>query len=132
MKVAYVLLCDRAEVLNGKIYTMGAGWNAIQIAELQKNIELFVAIGIDIDPQELESEYDLKVEVVDPDGKATQPEFDAHFAFPDIETRPGQTQRLNVAIKSSPMITTVGPHAVIVSIDGAEFGRARFYVNEIV
>ena len=48
MRIAFLILSDYGESVNGKLYTMGAGWNALQFAELPQEWRFSVGMGIDV------------------------------------------------------------------------------------
>ena len=48
MRVGILLLADSAEALNGKLYTLGAGWNMLRFPELPAPWCLSRAPGLDV------------------------------------------------------------------------------------
>ncbi len=48
MRIAFLLLTDFSESLNGKLYAMGAGWNMLRFPELPQEWRFGVAMGIDV------------------------------------------------------------------------------------
>ncbi len=129
MHVAFLVLADYAESVNGKLYAMGAGWNVLNFPELPQEWRFSVGLGIDVGWDETNRRQSLEMVIEDPDGNELGDELSL-----DIEAgRPpglpaGQDQRLVIAINVGATFETVGPHALIVRSGDEELERARFYL----
>lgn len=44
--VEFLILADRAEVLNGKLYMMGGAWDHVFATNLEGSIPLHIACGV--------------------------------------------------------------------------------------
>jgi hypothetical protein len=129
MRVAFLLLADYGESVNGKLYTMGAGWNVLNFPELPQEWRFSVGLGIDVGWDETNRRQSLEMVIEDPDGNELGDEFSL-----DVEAgRPpglpaGQDQRLVIAINVGATFEMAGPHALIVRSGDEELERARFYL----
>lgn len=60
-EVDYLLVADRAEVTNGKLYMMGGGWDRLQPPEFPLPMMLGIAVGLRIPYHETDDVHKLKV-----------------------------------------------------------------------
>ena len=131
MQLGFLLLTDYSEVLGGKVYAMGGGWNMLRFPSLPTDHSFGLAFGIDVPWDETNRPHQLLLEIQDPDGTRLGDEFAVEF-----ETgRPpgavqGQDQRIALSLTAQITFETAGPHAVVVSAGDEEIARSRFYVLE--
>jgi hypothetical protein len=69
MEIQYLLLCDYAEIVNGKLYLMGGGWDRYDAREAPVNFRLAVAAGVRIGWEETNRPNDVHIIIEDDDGK---------------------------------------------------------------
>lgn len=129
MQLGFLLLCDHSESVNGKIYTLGAGWNQLRFPELPQEFTFSIALGLDVPWDETNRPQTMTLHIEDPDGDRLGDEFSL-----DFETgRPpgsvvGQEQRMVLSLEARTVFSSSGPHAVVVKVGGEEVDRTRFYV----
>ena len=129
MEIAFLLLVDYAESLNGKLYAMGAGWNVLRFPELPQEWRFSVAIGVDVAWDETNQRRGMAVVVEDPDGAQLGDELSMEVEAgrpPGLQA--GQDQRMVIAINVGATFETAGPHAVVIRSGDEELERSRFYV----
>jgi hypothetical protein len=132
MKIAFVMLTDYAESLNGKLYTLGAGWNVLRFPELPQEWRFTVGLGIDVAWDETNRRQALEVVIQDPDGTELGEDLSMELeAGRPPGLPPGQEQRMVIAFNVGASFETAGPHAVVVRSDDEELERSRFYVVEV-
>jgi hypothetical protein len=130
MKVGFLLLADHSEAVNGKLYMVGGGWNALRLPELPAEWGFHITLGVDVGWDETNTSHELTVSVHDPDGAEIGDGLTAEFEAGRPPGLPaGQEQRLVMSIGTQVGFETSGPHAAVVHADGDEIGRARFYVS---
>jgi hypothetical protein len=130
MRIAFLLLTDYSESLNGKLYTMGAGWNMLRFPELPQEWRFSVAMGIDVPWDETNQRRELQIAIEDPDGAALGEELSMEFeAGRPPGLQPGQDQRMVIAVNVGATFESAGPHAVVVRSGAEEIDRSRFYVS---
>jgi hypothetical protein len=129
MNIGFLLLCDRAEALNGKLYTLGGGWNTLRFGELPATFPFSIGLAIDVPWDATNQRHELRIHVEGPDGERLGDPFEVEFeAGRPPGAIPGQDQRMVIALGAQHVFETIGPHAAVVSIDGDERARARFQV----
>ncbi len=131
MRVGILLLADSAEALDGKLYTLGAGWNMLRFPELPAPWSFFVALGLDVPWDGTNQRHALALRIDDPDGTTLGDSFamDVEAGRPPGAIQ-GQDQRIVFALGVQLEFERSGPHAVVVSVGEEEIGRSRFYVLE--
>lgn len=133
MDIGFLVLTDHSEVLNGKVYAMGGGWNMLRFAGLPVEHRFGIAFGVDVAWDETNQRHGLTLEIQGPDGERLGDEL----SF-EIETgRPagsvaGQDQRVVISFDANASFVSPGPHAVVIRAGEREVGRSRFYVAEAV
>ncbi|MEJ5220475.1 MAG: hypothetical protein WHT63_00530 [Tepidiforma sp.] len=70
MQIEYALLADHAEVLNGKLYLMGGGWDVRQAPAAPARAQFAVAIGVRVEWDETNVPIALQLRLEDDDGAA--------------------------------------------------------------
>jgi hypothetical protein len=129
MQLGFLILCDRAEALDGKLYTLGGGWNTLRFAELPAAFQFSIGLALDVPWDGTNQRHDLHIHVEGPDGERLGDAFEVEFeAGRPAGAIPGQDQRMVLAIHTQHTFETAGPHAAVASVDAAELGRARFQV----
>ncbi len=68
MDIEYALLADYAEVVNGKLYLVGGGWDLRTAGEAPANARFAVALGVRIAWEETNIPVELTVALEDDDG----------------------------------------------------------------
>jgi len=132
MRIAFLLLTDFSESLNGKLYAMGAGWNMLRFPELPQEWRFGVAMGIDVPWDETNRRQGVQVVIEDPDGAELGDELSMEFeAGRPPGLQPGQEQRMVISLNVGATFETPGPHAVVVRSGDDELERSRFYVLRV-
>jgi hypothetical protein len=67
-EVDFLILADRAESVNGKLYLMGGAWDQIGVIDFAKPVTFSIALGILIPWNATNQDHKLQVHLVDEDG----------------------------------------------------------------
>jgi len=65
--VEFVMLADRAEAINGKLYIMGGAWDRLQKSDFGTPHQLSIAVSVVVPWNATNEEHRLNVRVVDAD-----------------------------------------------------------------
>ena len=119
MNVEWVILADAAEVINGKLYLMGGGWEAINLATPMPAHHTFaIAVAFEVPYLETNQLHDVDIRIQDPDGiELIRIEGQVEVGRPP-GINPGSPQRIPVAFSVSHEFTKAGPYAVHATADG--------------
>jgi hypothetical protein len=66
-EVDYLLVADRAEVVNGKLYLMGGGWDRLQPPSFPHRLTLGIALGVRIPVFESEDQHVVDIDLLHED-----------------------------------------------------------------
>jgi hypothetical protein len=69
MEIAHALLADYAEIVNGKLYLMGGGWDRYFAATTPVQMRVAIVVGVRISWDETNKPVPVHVYVEDDDGK---------------------------------------------------------------
>ena len=131
LRLDYVLVADAGEVVGGKLYLLGGGWDRLLVPHLPgpPGAPFAVAVSISVPWNMTNKKLRLIIDVVDADGgdvsEIAQGEFEVGRP-PGM--RPGVSQRLQVAVPAQPQFTTEGRYVVRCSIDAAVLGSTAIEV----
>ncbi len=132
MQIGFIVLADRSEAVNGKLYSLGAGWNMLRFPELPAEFAFSIGLGIDVPWEETNTRQNLEVHIEGPDGERLGEAFSMEIeAGRPAGTIPGQEQRMVLALGSQARFERAGPHAVVLAVGGEPLGRTRFYVVDL-
>jgi hypothetical protein len=132
VQIGFLVLSDASEALNGKLYALGAGWNTLRFPALPAEFGFRIGLGLDVDWGDTNRRHQLELQVQDPDGGHVGDAFTLEFeAGRPPGTPVGQEQRMVLSLGGVWTFEVSGPHAVVVSVDGEEIGRTRFFVVQV-
>ena len=75
--VDFLILADRAEVLNGKLYMMGGGYTHQNIVDFSKPLVLSMALGVLVPWHKTNERHEVAIRIEDEDGNELEPKIDA-------------------------------------------------------
>ena len=126
-EVDFLLLADRAEAINGKLYMMGGAWERIGVVDFAQPLVISVALGILVPWSATNQNHTLALEIRDADGQPIPFKVEATFVAGRPPFLTGETQRMLLTIPgASVMLPGAGSYVLAASIDGAEAKVVRF------
>lgn len=131
VEVDFLLLADRAEVLNGKLYMMGGAWDRRNIRDIAAPVPLSIVVGVLV-PWNLTNEpHQLRLRIEDEDGTAVLPEVEAtvNVGRP-ANAMQGQSFRATAVINNRWALPRYGTYRVVASVAGQSEKRVAFYAVE--
>jgi hypothetical protein len=140
MELDFAVLADGAQPRpDGKLDIYGAGIDGVQAPSFPfvLGVPLHVALRIRLAPEEAETEHQLHVDLVDPEGVARMPTARVPIRVPDqiAGTTPVGDATIGVGYLidlRGVRFVAPGPHEIIVRRDGREITRLRLDVRRIV
>lgn len=129
--VDFLLLADRAEVLNGKLYMMGGAWDRRHIRDIGAPVALTIVVGVLV-PWNLTNEpHRLRIRIEDEDGSSVPPEVEATINVGrPVNATQGQSFRATAVINNRWTMPQFGTYRVVASVAGHNERRVAFYVVE--
>ena len=127
VEIDFLLLADRAEAINGKLYTLGAAWDRIGVNDFTKPLNISVALGVLVPWNATNQNHKVTLTLRDADGNLIDFRIDASF----IAGRPpflnGETQRVLLAVPAASVILPgPGTYALAASINEIDLKVVRF------
>jgi len=131
LRLDYLLVADAGEVVGGKLYLLGGGWDRLLVPQLPgpPAAPFAVAVGIGVPWGMTNKKLRLSIDVLDADGGQL-----SQLAGGEIEVgrppgmRVGVSQRFQIAVPTQPQFTTEGRYVVRCSIDAAVLGSTAIEV----
>ncbi len=123
MEIEHALIADYAEVVNGKLYLMGGGWDTTHAPQVPATIRLAVAVGVRVDWGETGQVLPVLVTVEDDDGQEfvrIQGNVSTSRAANAV---PGAAQLAQIAANLPITLPAFGGYRVHISIGDADAGR---------
>ncbi len=130
IEVDFLVLADRAEVLNGKLYMMGGGWDSIGTLGPEQPVQFTAAVGFLVPWNATNIDHACSIRLEDADGT------DVLSLGYGIKTgRPpnlpdGATQRVTVCLPISAGFPKPGMFALVATA-GSDQKRVAFHVRQM-
>lgn len=114
MDIDYALLADHAEVVSGKLYLMGGGWDTRYVKETPAQARIAVAVGVRIGWEETNRATPVRIEVEDDDGQSlARVEANINVGRPP-NLAPGSTQLTQLAVALPVTLGSHGGYRVVI------------------
>ncbi|HAX24418.1 MAG TPA: hypothetical protein PLR44_11510 [Thermomicrobiales bacterium] len=130
IQLDWVMLADAAQIVNGKLYVLGGGWDTLVVSSpFPVNQPCGLAIAFRIPGAGTNPRKTARIQVVDQEGTSTIATADVQFQVgrpPEVDDVLPQRVQLAAGLHLS--FPKAGTYVVIVSVDNAEIGRSRFRV----
>lgn len=125
-----MMVADRAEAVNGKLYVLGGGWDRITIPQLPGNANFDVALGVMVGYIETNERHEFALTLEDDDNKVVLGPVNGHVELGrPAGLRPGQAQRFIVAVRGPFPLPAAGTYHWVVSLDGRRAGSTTFWAD---
>ena len=131
VEIDFLLLADRAEVLNGKLYMMGGAWDRRQVRNIDSPVSLTIVIGVLVPWNLTNEQHRLAIRIEDEDGLMAPPEAEVtvNVGRP-VDATQGQSFRATAVINNRWQLPRYGTYRVAASVAGRDEKRVTFYVTE--
>ena len=126
--IDFVIVADRAEGVNGKLYLMGGAWDRMVWPNLNAPIPFGFAVGVLVPWNRTNEEIPFTVAVEDEDGIKVQPDIHAtvNLGRPPSSVL-GQPFRAIVAVNGIWKFPKYGGYVIRATIESSE-KRVRFFL----
>jgi hypothetical protein len=130
LDLEWMILCDSAEVSNGKLYLLGGGWNRLTVNSLQTKRSMSIAAAVRVPWFATNQRHSLEFKVETEDGKelaSVKGEFEVGRP-PGI---PGGSSQLAQAVLNIQMeIGALGQYVIKGLVNGQMKKRTTFFVAQ--
>jgi hypothetical protein len=124
--IDFLLIADRAEVVNGKLYLMGGAWDHITITDLSQPVTFSVALGILIPWNATNEMHRMRLVVEDADGGMLAELQGELVAGRPPHLTAGSPQRVLFAAGVGVLLPRAGTYAIVAYLDNEESRRSIF------
>jgi hypothetical protein len=126
--VDFVLVADRAEGINGKLYLMGGAWDRLYVVDFGQPVSFSIAAGVVVPWTATNNEHRVVIELTNEDGVAIEPRLEVGIRLGrPADAIPGQSFRAIVTALGVYRLSGPGAYALTASIRDTDPRRAVFY-----
>jgi hypothetical protein len=129
MRVEWLILADHAEIVGGKLYLMGGGWDVLTVNTgfpLTRPVGLAAAFSVPWN--ETNQRQNVEIEIQTEDGQSVG-KVSAQFEVGrPAGIKSGQDQRLQVAATVPLNLPAPGTYVIVARVEGEEQARVPFNV----
>lgn len=130
MELDFLLVADRAEAVNGKLYLLGGGWDRITLPQFPGQANFDVAMGVLVGYTETNERHQFTISLEDDDNQVVLGPVDGQIELgrpPGL--KPAQPQRFLVAVRGPFPLPAPGCYHWVVTLDGRQAGRTMFWAD---
>ena len=129
MRTDFLLVADAAQVADGKLYLLGGAWNRIALPQFPMAAPLAVAVGLMVGWEETNQDHVARLTIDDEDGALVLGPIEMRFEVGrPAGTKPGEDQRVVMAVNGQVGFQKPGGYAVVVRLGEDELARTSFRV----
>jgi hypothetical protein len=131
VEVEWLILADYAEIIGGKLYLMGGGWDVLTVNTgfpLARSIGLATAFSVPWN--ETNQRHNVEIEFLTEDGQSIGKVGAQLEVGRPAGIKAGQQQRFQIAANVPLNLTNLGTYVVVTRIEGQESRRVPFNVVE--
>ena len=131
-RIDFMILADRAEVANGKLFLMGGVFDQFLVAAFPAQLTFGLALAIEVPWNATNEPIHVRVAFQTVDGgELAAIEWPLTVGRPP-SLKPGDAQRIPFAIPALNLaVAQDGAYVVVATLDGIEGARIQFRVNQI-
>lgn len=118
-EIDFLILAERAEVMDGKLYMMGGGFDRLNVADFTQPVAFCVAVGVLVPWGSTNEAHSLAIRVEGEDGAKIEPDVQVgiNLGRPFDSVR-GQTFRAMVVISGRWLLPKAGTYRVVAALQG--------------
>lgn len=129
--VDFLILSDWAQVLGGKLYLQGGGWDTLTAANFPHQQNIGVALSLRVPWNATNQRYSVDLDVANDDTQEALLKLHAELETgrpPGIP--PGTDQFVMIALNGAPTLSRPGSFVIRASVNGEESRRKVFRVMQ--
>ena len=131
ISIEWLILADAAEVANGKVFIMGAGWTVYRVPAFPAQIQAHLVLAVSIPWTLTNREHNFEIEIVDEDGrKLSNVKAGLEVGRP-VGLSVGEAQRVPVALGFGVTVPKSGTYVISVRNEEHEYARTTFKVVQV-
>ena len=119
-EIEWLILADEAELVNGKLYMMGGGWDRITAQVLPWQQHMAVAVAIRVPWMNTNRQTSVEIDLTDEDGTSLGKVQGEFIVGRPAQAVPGQPLRSQIVLKADVAFPRIGSYAVVCRLLGSE------------
>ena len=124
----FVMLSDHAEVVNGKLYMMGGGYDRRYISNIKDSVTLRAVVSVLVPWNMTNQTHLVKLRIETEDGATLGQEVQGNLNVGrSVEAISGQMFRVMAVINFTLTLPQLGAYRVIATLDSGESKATTFY-----
>jgi hypothetical protein len=130
MRTDFLIMADKAEAINGKLYMIGGGFDQVAAPGLPGMAAFDIAFGFLVDYHETNEPHEFSLQLKDADDNVVLPPLAGRIEVGrPAGMDPGQEQRVIVVFRGPFPLQAVGNFKWVPTLDGEEGPATRFRVS---
>jgi len=132
MRLDFLIMADKAEAINGKLYMIGGGFDRVGVPQSQPLAFYDLALGFLVDYNETNESHEFSLALKDADNNDLRPPLAGQIEVgrPAGMTA-GQEQRVIIVFRGPFPVSGPGNLRWIPTLDGQEAESTRFRVDHV-
>jgi hypothetical protein len=128
----YLILADRAEAINGKLYLIGGGFDRVGITQIPGPANFDLAVGVLVGYNETNVVHRIDLTLEDEDNSVVFSPITANLELgKPAGMKLGQPQRFQLVLRGPFAIPKTGAYHWVLSLDGERRATTRFWVDKV-
>ena len=128
VNIEFLMLADRAEVLNGKLYMMGGGYDRRTINDLKAPVTLTMIVGILVPWTLTNRPHTVKLRMDTEDGNIVGQEVQGELTVGrSPQAISGQPFRVMTVVNFTATLPSLGAFRIVATLDNGESKSTTFY-----
>jgi hypothetical protein len=133
VQVDFLIMADKAEAINGKLYMIGGGFDNVGVPALPGSAPYDIAFGFLVDYNETNEPHEFSLQLRDADDQVVVPALGGRIEVGrPAGMDPGQKQRVMIVFQGPFPVPAAGNYRWIPTLDGVEGEPTRFRVSVVV
>jgi hypothetical protein len=128
--IDFLIVADRAEAVNGKLYMMGGAWDRLFVRDFEEPVGFSIAVSVVVPWTATNELHELTLSVETADGVKLEPQMGVGINVgrpPTAEA--GQSFRALVAADVRYKLPGPGAYVVVAALAGSDTRRTVFYAT---
>lgn len=119
-EVEWLILADGAEVVNGKLYMLGGGWDRITVGSLPWGQHMAIALAIRVPWMDTNRQTPIEIELTDGDGTSLTKAQGGFVVGRPAQATPGQPLRTQIVLNMNVEFQKLGTYTVLCRLHDSE------------
>ena len=126
--IEWLILADAAEVVGGKLYLLGGGWDRLTVHSQPARKSLAVALALRVPQRETNRQHAFQIDMIDEDGsQIVSVNGVSEVGRPD-GLPPGQSQLVQLVVNFNVTFERLGTYIITARVNDSEERSVRFNI----